>query len=242
VALFDRMAGSYDALWTDTAIGRAQRSLVWRRLDGLFQEGQRILDIGCGTGKDAAHFAARGIQVHATDASPAMVVAARTRGIDAEVCRAEELSLIAGTFDGAISNFGALNCVRDLTGVAESLANLVRPGGRIAICLLSRCCAWETVYYGVRLQFAKASRRWGGRAAAGDRLMVYYPTTDGVRTAFAEGFRLESWAGIGLLVPPSYVKLPARLVSFLGACDEWLARVPLLRALADHRLFVLVRK
>jgi hypothetical protein len=53
---------------------------------------------------------------------------------------------------------------------------------------------------------------------------------------------LESWAGIGLLVPPSYVKLPARLVSFLGACDEWLARVPLLRALADHRLFVLVRK
>ena len=55
-------------------------------------------------------------------------------------------------------------------------------------------------------------------------------------------FELQRWTGIGLLVPPSYVKLPAALVRALAACDRVLARLPLLRALADHRLFVLVRK
>ena len=63
-----------------TAIGRAQRNLVWRDIDALFHAGERILDIGCGTGEDAAHFAARGVHVYATDASPAMVRVARERG------------------------------------------------------------------------------------------------------------------------------------------------------------------
>ena len=46
--------------------------------------------------------------------------------------------------------------------MAGSLAALVRPGGRVAICLLGRFCAWETLYYAVRLQFRKAFRRWRG--------------------------------------------------------------------------------
>ncbi len=271
---FDRMAARYDALWTTTPIGRAQRDLVWRDMDPLFQPGQQILDIGCGTGEDAAHFAARGLSVYATDASPAMIqVVAARGGFAAEVRGAEELAQIDGPFDGAISNFGALNCVQDLPAVASSIAALVRPGGSLAICILGRFCAWETLHYAVRFQFAKAFRRWRGRAPAqpsrpcGIRLRlvhpseartrsspkvrdacrpppgitVYYPTVAGIRAAFAPHFQLQRWTGIGLLVPPSYVKLPAALVAVLAACDRLLARLPLLRALADHRLFLLVK-
>jgi ubiquinone/menaquinone biosynthesis C-methylase UbiE len=269
---FDHLAARYDALWTTTAIGRAQRDLVWRDVDTLFQSGERILDVGCGTGEDAAHFAARGVTVYATDASPAMVQVAKARGgFTAAVCSAEELAQIGGTFDGAISNFGALNCVASLPAVADSLAGLVRPGGRVAICMLGRFCAWETLYYGARWQWCKALRRWCGRAqlvgqvgnlrrvgnppGAGcqparripscpteQSLTVYYPTVPEVRAAFAPDFQLQGWTGIGLCVPPSYVKLPAALVACLAACDQVLARLPLLRALADHRLFLLVRK
>ena len=64
--VFDRMALCYDDLWTSTAIGRAQRNAVWRAVDPLFPAGARILDIGCGTGEDAAHFTARGVIVTAT--------------------------------------------------------------------------------------------------------------------------------------------------------------------------------
>jgi ubiquinone/menaquinone biosynthesis C-methylase UbiE len=237
---FDRMAARYDALWTTTPIGRAQRDLVWRDMDPLFQPGQRILDIGCGTGEDAAHFAARGVSVHATDASPAMIQLAAARGgFNTEVRSAEELAQIDGPFDGAISNFGALNCVKDLPAVAASLATLFRPGGSLAICILGRFCAWEILHYAVRFHFAKAFRRWNPASYQG--ITIYYPTVAEFRVAFAPHFELQRWTGIGLFVPPSYVKLPAALVAVLAVCDRLLARLPLLRALADHRLLLLVR-
>jgi len=247
-AAFDGVAARYDALWTTTVIGRAQRNLVWREMETLFQRGDRILDIGCGTGEDAAHLAARGVSVLATDASPAMIQVALARGgFTAEVRGAEDLAHIGGTFDGAISNFGALNCVADLPVVARSLAALVRPGGQVAICLLGRFCAWETAYYGVRLQWKKAFRRLTGRALACPSpgsigIMVHYPSTAQIRAAFAPAFVLKRWTGIGLFVPPSYVELPASVIRRLAACDRLLARLPLLRALADHRLFLLVRE
>jgi ubiquinone/menaquinone biosynthesis C-methylase UbiE len=267
--VFDRMAAGYDAAWTNTPIGRAQRDLVWREVDPLFQAGERILDIGCGTGEDALHFTARGVTVYATDASPAMVQVACERGVYATVCNAEELGRIGRIFDGAISNFGALNCVEDLPAVARSLARLVRPGDGVAICMLGRFCAWETLYYAARLQFGKACRRWRGRVPFGghppsdlrgrltsagcqparrmtscptDEITVHYPAASEIQAAFQKDFKLLRWTGIGLLVPPSYVKLPATVVRVLAACDRVLARLPLLRAMADHRLFLLVRK
>ena len=238
---FDRVAARYDELWTTSAIGRAQRNLVWRDMDPLFQSGMRILDVGCGTGEDAVHFAARGVAVYATDPSPAMIQAARARGgFSAEVCGAEDLAKIGETFDGAISNFGALNCVEDLPAVAGALSALVRPGGRVAICLFGRFCAWETLYYTVRWQFGKAFRRRNNVSYQG--IMVHYPAASDVRSAFAYDFDLRRWTGIGLFVPPSYVKMPPALVRGFAACDRIFARLPLLRGMADHRLFLLVRK
>jgi ubiquinone/menaquinone biosynthesis C-methylase UbiE len=237
--LFDQLAARYDEAWTNTPAGRAQRDQVWHTVDGLFHDGERILDIGCGTGEDAAHFAARGAEVYATDASRAMIDVARKRGgFQTEVCSAQEIAQIGGVFDGAISNFGALNCVEDLTQVAEALSTLVRPGGRVAICLLGRFCGWESLYYGARLQWRTAVRRWTGQGVA-HGMPVWYPTVGEVRKAFACGFDLENWTGIGVFVPPSYVKLA---VGWLAAWDRALARLPLVRAAGDHRLFVFARK
>lgn len=237
-AAFDVIASRYDELWTHSAIGRAQRDLVWRHLDPLFRPGDRILDIGCGTGEDAAHFTARGVSVHATDPSSAMREIAR--------CRVGHVSAALpeppASFDGAISNFGALNCVQDLDAVARDLARLVRPGGRIAICVIGRFCLWESVYYSVRLQFAKAFRRLRGRASSSLGITVCYPTVGALAAAFAPDFALERWTGIGLFVPPSYVPLPARPVGMCAAVDRVLAGLPLLRSLADHRLLIFERK
>jgi len=241
-ASFDGIASEYDRQWTDTPIGRAQRELVWRHIDPLFQPGDRILDVGCGTGADAAHFAARGVAVHATDASPAMIEVARRRGVfTTEVLPAEEIGSVHGTFDGAISNFGALNCVADLTAVARGLATAVRPGGRAAICWIGRFSAWELLYYLAHGQFAKAFRRFRGSAPSSFGVTVRYPSVREVCQAFT-GFECERWMGIGLLVPPSYVHLPASLVRMASLLDRALAAIPLLRAAADHRLFILVRK
>ena len=266
--VFDRMAADYDATWTAAAVGSAQRDQVWRVLDAMFARGSRVLDVGCGTGEDARHLMGRGVAVQAIDASPAMVAIAQAHGVTAEVRCAEELGDVASeteraslayppgktdagrmacptggpeaVFDGALSNFGALNCVADLAAAARGLARVVRPGGPVAICLIGRCCLWEIAYYSVRLQFRKALRRRHASEFRG--MAVYYPSVAEVSSAFAEGFELRRWKGVGLFVPPSYVKLPATLVRALGACDRVFAGLPGLRAMADHRLFVLVKQ
>ena len=70
---FDVLAPSYNALWTDTPRGREQRAAVWREIDGLFHEGDRVLDLGCGTGDDALHLMGLGVEVLGIDAAPKMV-------------------------------------------------------------------------------------------------------------------------------------------------------------------------
>ena len=91
-ALFERLAPRYDELWTETAVGRAQRNAVWRVVDKLYGVGDCVLDIGCGTGEDAAHLGSRGVLVYGIDASPAMVERARARGVRAEVRQIEDLA------------------------------------------------------------------------------------------------------------------------------------------------------
>ena len=76
---FDDLADGYDAAFTDTAVGRALRALVWSRLDAVFQPGQQILELGCGTGEDAVRLACRGVKVLATDLSPRMIAVAQEK-------------------------------------------------------------------------------------------------------------------------------------------------------------------
>ncbi len=242
-AVFDQLAERYDALWSDTAIGRNQRAAVWRWVDPLFQPDERILDLGCGTGRDAEHFMARGMEVEGIDASSGMVRIARARGIPARTLPIEAIGEMTDSFDGALSNFGALNCVADLGPVARALGRLIRPRGYVAICVAGRCCAWETLYYLRRLRPRKAFRRWspgGSRASLG--VQVHYPSTGKLARVFRRDFRLVRWCGIGLFTPPSYVSgLPESAMNWCAAADHRLAHLPVLRALADHRLLVFQR-
>jgi len=241
-AAFDRLAFRYDEVWTESPVGRAQRATVWRELDVLFRRGDCVLDIGCGTGEDAAHLTARGVMVRAIDASPAMVEqASRRGGFAVSVGCAEKLGAACGSYDGAIANFGVLNCIEDLPAFAAQLAQHVRPGGRVAICVMGRFCAWETLYYAGRLQFRKAFRRLG-RNVTWSGVRLQYPTVRQVRSSFAPGFRLLAWRGVGLVVPPSYIALPHWLVRLAAVPDRMFGAFPLFRGLADHRLLILVRE
>jgi SAM-dependent methyltransferase len=178
---FDALARSYNALWSETAQGRDQRTAVWREIDGLFRPGDRVLDLGCGTGDDALHLAGLGVEVFGIDASAKMVEIARSRDVYASSLRIEDLDRLECGFSGALSNFGALNCVADLEPVAAQLARLVKSGGPIAICLMGRLCftAWRHV-----------PKRWSGRTKWRG-MDVYYPTSRHIRRCFRPWFTLE---------------------------------------------------
>jgi ubiquinone/menaquinone biosynthesis C-methylase UbiE len=239
VTAFDEVASSYQTLWSGTPAGEMQREAVCRRIESLFSAGSRVLDIGCGTGDDALALQARGVHVTGIDASSEMVRTARERGVDASVRRAEDLGDLQGSFDGILSNFGALNFVQHLAALREPLARLIRPGGWLAICLIGRVCAWESVWYLLRADLTRATRRWSGEASSSLASRVFYPTVANVRNAFAPDFTLHAWHGIGLAIPPSYVTgLSATTVRRLANLDRGLASRPLLRAFSDHRLLL----
>jgi ubiquinone/menaquinone biosynthesis C-methylase UbiE len=191
-AAFDALAASYDAAWTNTADGRAQRDLVWSALRASFRSGDSVIDLGCGTGEDAVFLASLGVHVYGIDASEAMIRQARARAINRakfEVRRIEDLSQIRENFDGALSDFGALNCLSDLKSVSRDLALLIKPGGRVVLCTLGRFCLGESLRYCMRGDLKKAVRRWGGKTTwRGTR--VFYPTVRSIEHSFRAEFAL----------------------------------------------------
>ena len=255
---FDVIAGQYDACFTNSKIGRTQRQSVWQELDRLFQPGQRVLDINCGTGEDALHLAARGIRVVSFDASAEMIAVARRKleasahqnYVDFRVLAIEEMSRLetAELYDGVLSNFAGLNCVADLRFVVHDLARLVKPGGRVILCLFGRFCLWEILWYALHGNLKKAFRRFRGKGvvaslAPGHTVYVGYPSVRSLQQDFAAYFHIVSWKGTGVLVPPSYleqwaVRFP-RLFAFAAWIDPILGRSRGFRYLADHVVVVL---
>ena len=252
---FDALAAIYDAAFTKTPLGRHLRSAVHRRLDAAFRPGDRVLEIGCGTGEDAVHLARRGVSVIATDASGSMVEVARWKAaasglagrIEALLLAAEALpGPLAGPFDGAFSNFGALNCVADLPAVAHGLAGLLRPHGRLLLCVMGPLAPWEWAR-GLALgrsEVAFRRLRRGGVPWRG--LVVRYPSPRRLARVFAPAFRPRRLAAVGALLPPTelagWAARHPRLLVGLAAVERRLERVPPLPWLADHYLLELERR
>lgn len=193
---FDELAPLYAELWSESAEGRRQRDEFWREIEGLFPAGSRILDLGCGPGDDALHLMEQGVDVLGIDNSEAMVAVARERGVVAEWTAIEDLGAIQGEFDGAISNFGALNCVEDLGEAARKLHGLIRAGGVLAICVMGRFSWKETLRYLIRLDPSRAVRRWTGRTEWRG-MQVFYRSSGATRRAFEPYFELQRRVPIG---------------------------------------------
>lgn len=75
-------------------------SNVQQRFEGLLQPGARVLDFGCGSGRDAKHFLEAGFAVDAIDGSPQLCrIASELTGLPVRCMRFEELSA-RSVYDG----------------------------------------------------------------------------------------------------------------------------------------------
>jgi len=227
---YDAIAADYD----EQVRGDAwMRRVLHAHYARAFRPGQRVLDVGCGTGIDALALAGMGVSVLGIDGAAAMVQclqdkvgAARLEGIvDARVLRIQELGLLGEQrFDGIVSGFASLSSLPDLAGFARDAARLVHPGGRLVLHALNRFSLWEFLGYVARrdvaaaVQVGRVKRRVfviGGQPVEHS----LYFCDEAYRRFFAGAFRRRDAYSLGALRPPHTVRrLPAGLVSAL----EWL--------------------
>ena len=102
------------------------------------QDGDRFLDLACGTGAVAERAAAAGADVTGIDLAPALIETARERAgslglsIDYAVGDAENLDVPDASFDKLSSTCGIM-FAPDHEAVADELARVTKRGGRIAL-------------------------------------------------------------------------------------------------------------
>lgn len=243
-AAFDAMAVDYDASFGRNPIGLVFRHVVQSRLEALFRRGERVLDLGCGTGEDAVFLASRGVRVVGMDPSAAMIARARRkaaeRGLGPDQCRfevtaAENVAAAGPPFDGAYSNFGALNCA-DLRSVGGALAAALRPGAAVVLSLLG---PWPLPAV-MRRALTSLGEARGGRLprVAGTPLVVSYPTIGQLQEALGPAFVWTDAYALGVLLPsPEYDRWAAEHpqgFGVLAALERVVRRWRPLRQLGDH--------
>lgn len=126
-------AGDFGRIATGYAPGAAEFIARLR-----LSQGERVLDVACGTGNLALPAARAGALTTGVDIAPNLIAqavanaAAEELAARFEVGDAEELPYAEGSFDTVVSMFGAMFAARPARAAAE-LLRVTRRGGRIAM-------------------------------------------------------------------------------------------------------------
>lgn len=174
----ERLADDEDAYFRDHPLFRADAEA----LDARFVDPEPLVDLGCGAGRHAIHFARKGFPVTAVDLSASMLgrVAAKARDaglsidcVQANLCRLG--CFPDGSFAYALSMFSTLGMIRGAEPRRKALAEafrILRPGGRLA---LHAHNAWLNLRdpQGRSWLLGQAAKKLLRTPDAGDRRMTY---------------------------------------------------------------------
>ena len=235
---FDRHAAVYDRVFSSQDV----RSEVWEIADRVLLPGMHVLDLGCGTGDDAIHFAGRGLHVTAIDVSAEMISRLRGKQIDAIASEVADMRTYrpASPLDGVFSNFGALNCVEDLDWI---LSLPVVPGGHLVLTFMGSVypleCAVSLLKGQPRLAFRRL-RPSTDAVVEGVRFPVYYYRLEALKRTLASKFELVRVRGMRSVKPAPQLEHLRRysFIRMLEPVDRFLCSWRPTAQYADHYVTV----
>jgi ubiquinone/menaquinone biosynthesis C-methylase UbiE len=143
---FDQLAARYDA-WYATPLGawadRHETEEIFHLLAP--RSGERLLDLGTGTGRYAREAARRGARAVGIDPSPGMLAVARERvagqPVDLVCAGAARLPFPDRSFDAVLA-VTSLCFVSEPLVVLREAARVLTPGGQLVLGELNRWSLW----------------------------------------------------------------------------------------------------
>jgi SAM-dependent methyltransferase len=180
-------------------------------------------------------------------------VAARvTRQVTAMAIGGQEFHHLtrSGTYDGAYSNLGPLNCVPELDEFARQCARLLKPGGSLVFTVIGRVCPWEIVHFSRQGRWSRIKVRYARQPVSVGlnkrTVWTHYYRPREFYRAFAPHFALDHYRALCLFAPPPYLtsirERHARSYDRLWRLDRRCANWPLLRDMGDHFLMILRKR
>jgi ubiquinone/menaquinone biosynthesis C-methylase UbiE len=256
-ASFDKAAPNYDAIFTNSEIGKMQRSMVYKQLLKQLGSVRHILEINCGTGEDAIWLAKQNFRVTATDISPKMIEVAKSKATSDNLkFHVADINSIAGIFqnekyDLIFSNFGGLNCLSksELEEFLKNAASLLCSNGKITLVIMPKSTLWEQCYFMSKARFSSVFRRKKESALVdvdGEKVPTYYHNPKDIVNLAENDFKLIDQKPIGFFVPPSYLEPFFRnkngLLRFLNILENGVSGWSFLSKRADHYIITLQKR
>ena len=203
-AMFDRVARRYDLTNTVLSFGRDR---AWRRATRralTLRPGERVLDVGAGTGVSTAELAQSGAYAVGTDISLGMLATGRRSRTHVPLLAGDALALPFPdcAFDAVTISF-ALRNVADPDAALREFLRVTRPGGRLVVCEFSHPtnAAFRSAYLSYLMRSLPAVAR---RVASNPDAYVYlaesiraWPDQAGLaERVAAAGWRDVAWRNL----------------------------------------------
>ncbi len=209
---FSEIYKTYEELSQTSLVDQYMRSCVYTHVNSLISPNSSLLELNCGSGIDAAYFAAQGHSVLATDIaqSSADYVALKKEQFDLKKLSFQYLDfeeihkLKPQQFDYIFSNFGGFNCVSSPEYTFSQFKDILQPGGIVTLCVLSPYYPWEWLY-ALKGKFKLAFRRLkkGGTVAnvEGKAVHTFYFTPKQIQQKMGMDFQLINVESLGFAFP-----------------------------------------
>ncbi len=122
----------------DAAGYQARYSFVFKYGEGVVElldpkPGERILDLGCGSGQLTAKIAEAGAIVQGIDQSPEMIAKARENYPEIKFEVADATSFVLDSPVDAVFSNAVLHWVKNASGAIECIYKALKPGGRFVM-------------------------------------------------------------------------------------------------------------
>lgn len=251
---FSKQSLVFDDLNAENKLSQYLRAQFRNEILTQLKPNSKILELNCGTGLDAIFFAEQGHRVLATDNASGMInelTAKITTNnlnelIQTQLCSFHHLDKIKDKkFDYIISNFGGLNCTKDLQAVLKQFSGLLNKGGKITLMIMPIICPWELIMI-LKGQFKTAFRRFRKDTPAhieGVYFHCYYYNPSYIQRVLNKDFKQVTLKGICITVPPefyqNFVERYPKLFKVLSEVDSVIGKFFPFTYCCDHYLITL---